>query len=90
MPFFNARKKILEYGWKPLNFKKTWLADEAPDCELLDCQLHRKGVIELKGCPTDKPVCVFYYRKGHSWLQLMATGEELQDLTVYYWANQSP
>ena len=90
MPFFVARKKIIANGWKPLNLKKKWLAQEEPDCGLLDCELHRKGVVEVEGCPTDKPVCVFYYHKGKSWLQLMATGEELQTLTVYYWANQSP
>ena len=90
MPFMTARKVILKRGWKPLDFKKHWLAEEAPDCGLLECVLHRRGVVELDGCPTDKPVCVFYYRKGNSWLQFMATGEELKDLKAYYWFSQSP
>lgn len=90
MPFMAARKAILKQGWTPLDLKKNWLADEAPDCGLLECVLHRRGVVELQGCPTDQPVCVFYYRKGKSWLQLMATGEELKDLKAYYWSSQAP
>lgn len=85
-----ARRVILRNGWRPLDLKKDWLADEEPDCGLLECDLHRRGVIELEGCPTDRPVCVFYYRKGKSWLQVMARGEDLKDLVVYYWANQGP
>lgn len=40
--------------------------------------------------PTDKPVCVFYYRKGKAWLQLMTWGEDVKDIKVYYWADQAP
>jgi hypothetical protein len=90
MAFMTARRVILKQGWTPLDLKKSWLADEEPDCGLLECALHRRGVVELQGCPTDMPVCVFYYRKGKSWLQLMATGEELKDLKVYYWSSQPP
>ena len=90
MPFLSARRAILKNGWRPLDLKKTWSADEEPDCGLLECELHRRGVIELEGCPTDRPVCVFYYRKGRSWLQVMTLGEELDRIKVYYWANQAP
>lgn len=90
MPFLSARRAILKSGWRPLDLKKTWSADEEPDCGLLECQLHRRGVVELEGCPTDRPVCVFYYRKGTSWLQLMTLGEELNNIKVYYWAHQAP
>lgn len=90
MPFLEARKQVIAGGWKPLDLKKTWKADETADCDLLDCQLHRKGVIEVEGCPTDKPVCTFYYFKGKSWLQLMATGEEMKTLKIYYWSTQAP
>lgn len=90
MPFLSARRAIIKSGWRPLDLKRTWTADEAPDCGLLECVLHRRGVIELEGCPTDRPVCVFYYRKGASWLQLMAHGEDLTDLKIYYWATQKP
>jgi hypothetical protein len=90
MPFLSARRAILKSGWRPLDLKKTWRADEGPDCGLLECALHRRGVIELEGCPTDRPVCVFYYRKGKSWLQLMTLGEEFDHIKVYYWARQAP
>ncbi len=90
MPFLSARRAIMKSGWHPLDLKRTWPADETPACELLECTLHRRGVIELEGCPTDKPVCVFYYRKGASWLQLMTLGEEFNDIKVYYWAEQAP
>lgn len=90
MPFLTARKMIVAAGWRPLDLKKTWQADESPDCGLLDCQLHRKGVIEVAGCPTDKPVCTFYYFKGKTSLQLMATGEQIKDLKIYYWSSQAP
>ncbi|GAB2861522.1 hypothetical protein GCM10027277_32770 [Pseudoduganella ginsengisoli] len=88
--FTAARKQILKQGWRPYNLLKTWRADEQPDCVLLDCELHRNGVVEVEGCPTDKPVCTFYYRKGKVWLQLMATGETRETLRVYYWAKQAP
>lgn len=90
MSFIAARKHILKQGWRPLNLLKTWGADEEPDCALLDCELHKNGVIEVEGCSTDKPVCTFYYRKGKTWLQLIATGESLEMLQVYYWARQAP
>ncbi len=90
MPFLSARRAIIKSGWRPLDLKRTWTADEAPDCGLLECVLHRRGVIELEGCPTDRPVCVFYYRKGRSWLQVMTLGEEFGHIDVYYWANQAP
>lgn len=90
MPFLSARRAILKSGWRPLDLKRRWAADEEPDCGLLECVLHRRGVVELEGCPTDRPVCVFYYRKGGAWLQVMTLGEELDRIKVYYWANQAP
>lgn len=89
-PFITARKQILKQGWHPVSFQKTWQAEEGPDCALLDCELHRHGVVEVAGCPTDQPICIFYYRKGKAWLQVMATGETMKSLRVYYWANQAP
>lgn len=88
--FTAARKQILKQGWRPHNLLKTWRTEEGSDCALLDCELHRSGVVEVEGCPTDKPVCTFYYRKGKIWLQLMATGETKEKLRVYYWARQAP
>jgi hypothetical protein len=90
MPFLSARRAILKSGWRPLDLKRTWTATEEPDCGLLECALHRLGIIELEGCPMDRPVCVFYYIKGKSWLQVMTLGEEFDRITVYYWANQAP
>jgi hypothetical protein len=89
-PFMLVRKKILRQGWHPINLQKTWKADESPGCILLDCELHRHGVVEVAGCPTDQPICIFYYRKGKAWLQVMATGETVKSLRVFYWASQAP
>lgn len=89
-PFLVARRALLKAGWQPVNLKRHWVADEPTDCGLLECALHRQGIVELEGCPTDKPVCVFYYRKQNAWLQVMATGEAMSDLRVYFWAHQAP
>jgi hypothetical protein len=89
-PFTAARKQILKHGWRPINLQKTWRAEEGADCGLLECELHRHGVVEVAGCPTDQPICIFYYRKGKSWLQVMATGETMKSLRVYYWVSQAP
>jgi hypothetical protein len=90
MPFFSARRVILRSSWRPLDMKRPWTASEEPDCGLLECELHRRGVIELEGCPTDRPVCIFYYRKSSSWLQVMTLAEALNDIRVYYWNLQAP
>jgi hypothetical protein len=87
--FTTARKQILKQGWHPINLQTTWRAEEGPDCGLLDCELHRHGVVEVAGCPTDQPICIFYYRKGKAWLQVMATGETMKSLRVYYWTSQA-
>jgi hypothetical protein len=88
-PFLKARRRILALGWKPVDRMDTSI-EETPDCALLECQLHRRRVAEVDACAMDRSVCTFYYRKGKHWLQLMAIGESLNELTVYYWADVPP
>ena len=88
--FTTARKQILKHGWRPYKLRKAWKSSELQGCVLLDCQLLRRGVVEVAGCPTDQPICIFYYRKRGSWLQVMATGETIASLRVYYWASDAP
>lgn len=82
MSFLAARELIIHKGWRPIKANPDYGGTEKL---LIDAHIK-----EVESCAMDKAVCIFNYRKGDKCLRLFTRGEEIKDMSVYYWTYDCP